>query len=188
VKAAVIAVSFVLGFATAAAAQQWNSIDQRRTDLDQRIEAGVQEGQITRDEAARLREDFRKLVALEQRYRVNGLNAGERSELNRRFHALGEQIRAERRDREANLQGRNMSPERRMALAQQRIHEGREGGALTLAQTARLQADAQDVAGLQVRFAAGGYSMQERAELDRRFDALDEKIRHSQTMTVAGRR
>jgi hypothetical protein len=190
-KALIATIAFTAGLATAAVAQSWQSMDQRRADLDQRIDAGVSEGQITREEAARLREDFRQIVALQQRYRINGLNAQERRELDQRFERLSNQINAERHDREANLEGAGASMERRLAMTQQRISEGEQGGALNASETVRLRAETRELAGLQVRLSAGGLTVQERSELDRRFDALDEKIRRSETRrfaTAAARR
>jgi hypothetical protein len=76
----------------------WVSIDQRLSQLDRRIDRGVRSGQITRSEAYRLRGEFRMLVRLENRYRMDGLNRWERDDLNRRFDALSERIRWERHD------------------------------------------------------------------------------------------
>ena len=76
----------------------WVSIDQRVAQLDRRIDRGVRSGQITRSEAYRLRGEFRMLVRLENRYRMDGLNRWERADLNRRFDALSDRIRWERHD------------------------------------------------------------------------------------------
>lgn len=93
--------------ATAASAQpyrgdhrgdQWQSINQRQMQLDRRIDQGIRSGQITRNEAMRLRTEFRQLARLESRYRVNGLNGWERADLDKRFDRLAAQIRFERRD------------------------------------------------------------------------------------------
>lgn len=84
--------------AGSAVAQPWMSINQRQARLDQRIDRGVQTGQLNRREAVRLRTEFRQLARLEARYRRNGLSAWERRDLDRRFDALSAQIRAERND------------------------------------------------------------------------------------------
>ena len=187
IRLAVIA--FALGLAGAAQAQTWQSIDARQSDLDRRIDAGVQEGQITRDEAAHLRDDFRQLLTLQDSFRANGLNAGERRELDQRFEALSDRVRAERHDREANTEGQTQSPTERMAQTQQRIGEGESGGALSRTQAATLNAEARDIGALRARYAAGGLTVQERAGLDRRFDALDDKIRRGEVIRMAaGRR
>jgi len=77
---------------------QWLSINERQARLDQRIDRGLRSGQLTRNEAYRLRSEFRRIAYLENRYRSNGLSSWERADLDRRFDALSAQIRFERRD------------------------------------------------------------------------------------------
>src|SRR5262249_22549741 len=82
-----------------ASAQMWQSINQRQASLDARIDAGVRDGSLTRQEAFRLRSEFSDLVRLEDRYRADGrLDNGERADLDRRFNTLSAQIRDERHD------------------------------------------------------------------------------------------
>jgi hypothetical protein len=76
----------------------WTSINQRQTQLDRRIDVGVRNGQLTRQEAWRLRGEFNQIARLEARYRQNGLSNWERADLDRRFDRLSAQIRYERRD------------------------------------------------------------------------------------------
>ena len=85
--------------ATAANAQRWENINARQARLDQRIDQGIRSGALTRNEAVRLRGEFRSLVNLEARYRRGGLNQWERNDLNRRFDLLSAKIRYEKRDR-----------------------------------------------------------------------------------------
>lgn len=77
---------------------RWMSINDRQERLDWRIDQGVRSGQITRNEAYRLRGEFRRIASLEARYRYNGLSGWERADLDRRFDALQREIRHERRD------------------------------------------------------------------------------------------
>ena len=77
---------------------QWMSINERQARLDRRIDRGLRTGELTRNEAWRLRNEFRRIAYLESRYRMNGLSAWERADLDRRFDALSAQIRFERRD------------------------------------------------------------------------------------------
>src|SRR6185369_7532608 len=87
-----------LAVAAPASAQVWQNINQRQAQLDARIDAGVRDGSLTRQEAIRLRGEFRNLASLEARYRINGLSYGERADLDRRFDALSSQIRYQRND------------------------------------------------------------------------------------------
>jgi hypothetical protein len=79
-------------------ARHWMPINDRLERLDARIDQGIQSGQLTRNEAYRLRSEFNVLVRLENRYGRNGLSGWERADLDRRFDALATQIRFERRD------------------------------------------------------------------------------------------
>jgi len=78
----------------------WMNINQRQAQLDRQIDRGLRTGELTRAEAARLRNEFRQIARLEQRYRANGLNMRERADLDRRFDRLAAQIRWERNDRQ----------------------------------------------------------------------------------------
>jgi hypothetical protein len=92
-----------LGLAAAAvpaSAQGWQNINQRQARIDQRIEQGIRNGSLTRPEARRLRQEFRGLTRLENRYRAGGLSRWERTDLNRRFDALSARVRYERHDRQ----------------------------------------------------------------------------------------
>lgn len=77
---------------------RWVSINQRLANLDRRIDMGVRRGDLTRQEAVRLRAQFRQLIRTEDRYRQGGLNNWERADLDRRFDQLSARIQMERRD------------------------------------------------------------------------------------------
>ncbi len=76
----------------------WTSIDRRQAQIDRRIDMGLRNGDLTRNEAFRLRAEFRDLARLEIAYRRDGLNNWERADLDRRFDRLSYQVMAERRD------------------------------------------------------------------------------------------
>jgi hypothetical protein len=76
----------------------WQSVSQRKVNLDRRIDQGVRTGQLSRREATRLTSELNSLVRLERTYMRNGLNQRERLELNRRYDALSAKVRYERRD------------------------------------------------------------------------------------------
>ena len=81
---------------------RWQSIDVRKATLQDRINRGLRTGLLTRGEAARLQSELNGLTLLEANYRRSGwgLTMDERRDLDRRFTALGAQIRAERSDRQ----------------------------------------------------------------------------------------
>jgi hypothetical protein len=76
----------------------WMNINQREAQLERRIDRGLRTGDLTRAEAARLRNEFRRILRLEARYRANGLSGWERADLDRRFDILAPRIRWERND------------------------------------------------------------------------------------------
>jgi hypothetical protein len=79
----------------------WNdrgSVAGREAALDGRIQAGLRSGRLTRDEAWRLRAEFRDITRRADMYRTNGLTNWERADLDRRFDRLSQRIRMEARD------------------------------------------------------------------------------------------
>lgn len=76
----------------------WRSIDQRKYNLDRRIDQGVRTRQLSVREASRLKNELNSLVRLERVYQRDGLSRRERMELDRRYDALSAKVRYERRD------------------------------------------------------------------------------------------
>ncbi len=92
-----------LGIATTAlpaAAQGWQSVNQRQAQIERRIDQGIRSGALSRREAVNLRDEFRQIAQLEQRYRrSNGLSMAERRDLDRRFDVLSRKVRIDKNDR-----------------------------------------------------------------------------------------
>jgi hypothetical protein len=74
-------------------------INAQQRRLEQRIYAGQRSGRLSYREAGRLRAAFGEIVRLEARYRHNGLNRWERTDLIRRLDRLDTLLTAEIRDR-----------------------------------------------------------------------------------------
>jgi hypothetical protein len=99
----VAAASAVLaGLPAAASAAPWQSINQRQANLERRIDQGVRSGELTRVEAAHVRDQFRDLSRLEAQYRRtgHGLDMRERRDLDQRFDRLSARVYAEKHDRQ----------------------------------------------------------------------------------------
>ena len=79
---------------------RWESIAQRKYQLDRRIDVGIRNGQLSRREASRLQVQLNSLVRLERSYMRGGLTRWERNDLDRRYDRLAVQVRIERRDRD----------------------------------------------------------------------------------------
>ena len=172
-----------LAFAAPASAQVWQSINQRQVQLDARIDAGVRDGSLTRQEAMRLRGEFNDLSRLEARYRVNGLSYGERADLDRRFDALSQQIRFQRnddQDRGGWNNGRGnggwTNINQRQRELDFRIDQGLRDRSLSRLEASRLRMNFNNIARLEARYRANGLNRFERADLQRRFDRLSDRI------------
>jgi hypothetical protein len=175
-----------LAVAAPASAQVWQNINQRQAQLDQRIDAGVRDGSLTRQEAVRLRGEFNDLARLEARYRVNGLSFGERADLDRRFDALSSQIRYQRnddQDRRGNGGWNNgrgnggwTNINDRQRQLEFRINEGMRDRSLSRMEAARLRMEFNNIARLEARYRANGLNGFERVDLQRRFDYLSNRI------------
>ena len=78
----------------------WQSISQRKYQLDRRIDVGIRNGALSRREARGLQNQLNRLVRLERNYMRGGLTRWERNDLDRRYDRLAVQVRIERRDRD----------------------------------------------------------------------------------------
>jgi len=174
--AAAAAVS-VLAVAAPASAQSWQSINERQARLDQRIDVGVRNGSLTRNEAVRLRAEFRDLARLEANYRRDGLSMRERADLDRRFDLLSARIRYERNDRQDRGDRGWQSINERQRNLDARIDAGVRSGQLSRREAYQLRTEYGQLAALEARYRrTGGLSQWERADLDRRFDRLSRQI------------
>ncbi len=161
-----------LAVAAPASAQSRQNINARQANLDARIDAGVRNGNLTRNEAMRLRDEFRDIARLEVRYRAsNGLSQAERRDLDRRFDSLSQRVRFERNDRDER--GNRWVPiNQRQRQLDARIDAGVRNGDLSRREAIRLRAEFNEIAMLEARYRRNGLDNRERVDLDRRFDRL----------------
>lgn len=101
IATALVAAATMAAFLPSTAdAQRWQSMNQRKANIERRIDMGVRNGSLTRREATNLRTRFANLRRLEWRYSRNGLSWAERRDLDRRYNALSNSIRVQRHDRQ----------------------------------------------------------------------------------------
>lgn len=74
------------------------ALEDRKLEFEERMDAGVNSGQITSAEAAALRDDFAALLRTEADYRIDGISGAERADLDRRFDELSARIHMARTD------------------------------------------------------------------------------------------
>lgn len=156
---------------TIAAAQ---TIDERQASLFNRIDQGVRNNALTREEAQRLRQDFFAIAELERRYRYDGLSDYERRDLNQRFDALSRRINYERADSERMPQ---VLMERR-AEVEASIREGMRGGGLSRREADQSWYELQmfDRQMNDMRRSGDGLSGSEREELKRRLERVAQQV------------
>jgi hypothetical protein len=83
-----------------ASAAPWQSINQRQARIEARIDQGIRSGALNRNEAVRIRAQFRQLANLEGQYRRGGLSNWERQDLNRRFDQLSARVYTQKHNRQ----------------------------------------------------------------------------------------
>jgi hypothetical protein len=180
------ATALAAGSAGTALAQPGSSINERQRSLDMRIDAGVRDGSLTRAEADRLRAEFQDIARQEAQYRASGrvMSPVERADIDRRLDDLDRRVRFERRDDQVRGNvpdnGRDWrSINQRQAELDARIDAGIRDRSLTPAEATRLRADFQAIVRLEGQYRASGRGLDpgERADLDRRMDDLDRRIR-----------
>ncbi|MES1202515.1 MAG: hypothetical protein ABUS57_13815 [Pseudomonadota bacterium] len=99
--AAVIATTAIAAPASAAPFRGGHdNINQRQMELSRQVEFGQRSGRLTVGEARGLRSDLRQIDYMESRFRRNGLNWQERSELDRRLDQVQNDLQRELRDRD----------------------------------------------------------------------------------------
>jgi hypothetical protein len=161
-----------------AAAQTWMPMIERQGLVEDRIEAGLGSGAMSDAEARMIRSEMYALVAMEGRYRMNGLSWSERRDLDRRFAALDDRIEFAMADMDgaqlASLEDRKLRLDRR-------IEQGLRSGQLTNDEAELLRDEFDDLATLEARYRVGGISSWERADLDRRMDRLADRIGDERT-------
>jgi Skp family chaperone for outer membrane proteins len=163
--------------APAASAQTgWQPINVRQANLEHRIDVGVRNGSLTRNEAYQLRSEFNAIARLEAHYRRNGLSRAEMADLDRRFDALSQRVRYERHDRQDRRDTWQNINQRQRAL-DARIDAGVRDGSLSRREAVRLRAEFHEIAELEARYRRNGLSWEERRDLDRRFDRLSAQVR-----------
>ena len=177
----------------------WPSMNERRADLLARIDAGVTAGDLTRSEAAGLREDFEGLIRREDFYRQDGsLSTAERRDLDLAFAELSRRIHRERADDQRAAVTVPAPPPPAVATAEppppdrtrwrdirnveadlaERIDEARENGAIDEAEAKRLHEDASDLIRLEDDYRASppGLTREEIADLEARIGAIEDRV------------
>jgi len=139
------AVALSLGFAAVAQAQSTGSETERNVDQQQRIEQGLQSGQLTSGESRKLEQGEARIDRTEQRDLANGsLSASEKAQIQREQNHESAAIYHQKHDAQtgnpdslkSNLAQANVQ---RDVNQEQRIHNGVANGSLTNREVGHLQ-------------------------------------------------
>lgn len=164
-------------------------LDHRIGQLETRLEAGIRAGTIGRADARGLRRELRALRNLELQYRSGGLTREERADLQQRIRELRQDIRTadrgsydryERRADWAEYDGHaaaGLGFEQRLDRLEARIDAGVASGAIGSREARRLRRQLDELDSLESRYAAGGLSAEEQADLRQRLRALRREVR-----------
>jgi hypothetical protein len=167
-----------IGLSHPAFSDPWRSINQRQAELDQRIEVGIQNKVLTRAEASALRAEFNALALREEDYRhTGGLSTGERLDLDRRFDALRLRIKTQKHDAQVRPQTWRSINDRQAEL-DARIDQGVRLGTLTRPEAIELRGEFKTLVRLEAEYrrSRGELSAGERADLDRRLEAISARV------------
>lgn len=165
----------------------WNQgrrpFEQRRAQLDTRIDGAVRDGSLGRGEAEQMRREYDEIVRLEAQYAADGnYSEQQRSDLRTRYRALSQRVG--RRDPGQNGdqgygQGNYNNDERWRPLAtrsaefERRVTAGLRTRELTQAEATRLRADFRALGQIEAGYQRGGIDAREQADLQTRYAAID---------------
>lgn len=172
--------------------QHWN-LNTMTVDEQARINAGVRNGSLTHQEAAKLQNQLNRINELKARMSRNGLSLSERQKIDRELDKLAENIYRQSRDGHSsrwlgsnpyswartfrhgnqNFNYGNLNT----ADEQARINAGLRNGTLTRAEASRLQNQLNEINNLKARLSRGGLSRTEHARISAKIDQLNDQIR-----------
>ena len=158
-----LAVAVASLFSTAAFAQSVASEVERNVNQQQRIEQGLQSGQLTTREAARLERGESRVESMEAKAMKDGnLSNAEKSRINQAQNKLSNEIYQEKHD--AQRGDPNSASSQRMQAdiqrninQQQRIEQGVKSGQLTTKEAGRLEQGQAHTNRMEARAGADGH-------------------------------
>jgi hypothetical protein len=140
-----LAVAAALAFAAGAQAQSTTTETQRNVDQQQRIEQGLQSGQLNTKEAAKLENGEAKVDKIESNAMKNGtVSPAEQARIQKAQNAESAAIYKQKHDAQtgnpASASSQRMQADvQRNVNQQERINQGVKSGSATTAETAKLE-------------------------------------------------
>lgn len=176
----------------------WNQgrrpFEQRREQLDARIDAAVRDGALSRIEADGMRREYEDIVQREAQYSANGpMQQQERTDLRNRYRALSQRVGYQTFDQNGGQygvqnngqyagQGGYQSGERWQPMAQrnaqfeQRLSEATRSRSISQSDALRLRTDWRSLGQLETRYQFNGLDSREEADLIARYGQIDSRM------------
>lgn len=160
----------------------WNQgrrpFEQRREQLDARIDAAVRDGSLDRNEADEMRREYNDIVRLEAQYSADGnYSQQQRSDLRTRYRALTQRVDGQGygQDNYQN-EGRWQPLSSRNREFEQRLYDGLRSRTLSQTEATRLRNDWRTLAQVEASYQRGGIDAREEADLWARYNAIDNRL------------
>lgn len=148
---------------------------QRRQSVESRIANGVANGSISRAEADAFEREYEDIVATEARYSADGgINQSERDDLRTRYRGLIARVNYTQNGSQQG--GTHQSIAARQGDFDARINQALQQRRISSAEAQRMRGDFQALARLEAGYQRGGIDARERADLDTRYDGLEQRL------------
>jgi hypothetical protein len=149
---------------------QWQMLSTRNADFELRIATGLRNRSLTQAEARRLRSDWRSLAQLEANYQRGGFDAREQADLWSRLNAI-----------DSRLGGGfgNDGNIARWSQLESRLATSERNGRISRNDAVQIRAQLSDLMRLDAAYAMGGYNVDERTYLTRRYGELNQMLGNS---------
>lgn len=170
----------------------WNQgrrpFEQRREQLDARINAAVRDGALSRVEADQLRREYEDIVSREAQYSANGqMQPQQREDLRTRYRALSQRVGYQNQNNGQNNGQYGNQPgyqndDRWQPLAQQNglfeqsLSQAVRNRSISQANATRLRTDWRNLGQLEQRYQYNGIDAREDADLRARYAQIDSRI------------
>ncbi len=149
---------------------RWQMLSTRHADFEQRISTGLRNRSLTQAEARRLRSDWRSLAQLEANYQRGGFDAREQADLWSRFNAI---------DRRLGGSFGDDGNSARWSQLETRLATSERNGRISRNDAVQVRAQLSDLVRLDAAYAMGGYNVDERTYLTRRYGELNQMLGNS---------
>jgi 23S rRNA A2030 N6-methylase RlmJ len=169
---------FVLGFALSINAQNTPVLDKRQDNQKDRIKDGVKNGELTKNEAQKLRKEQKGIERTENRAKADGeVTATEQAKLDHKQDKASDHIAKQKHDAQDRNSPNTPAVDKRQDNQKDRIKDGVQSGELTKAEAEKLRNEQRSVKKAEVKAKSDGeVTPAERAKLDSKQDRASKHI------------